>query len=48
MRVGTGAANAPVLALYEGLGFVRVGERSVGDGIAYADLELGSGAARRA
>jgi ribosomal protein S18 acetylase RimI-like enzyme len=38
VRVGTAAANAPALALYEGLGFRRVGERSVGPGLAYVDL----------
>jgi ribosomal protein S18 acetylase RimI-like enzyme len=38
VRVGTAAANAPALALYERLGFRRVGERSVGPGLAYVDL----------
>jgi ribosomal protein S18 acetylase RimI-like enzyme len=38
VRVGTAAGNAPALALYEGLGFRRVGERSVGKGLAYVDL----------
>jgi ribosomal protein S18 acetylase RimI-like enzyme len=38
VRVGTAAANGPALALYEGLGFRRVGERSVGTGLAYVDL----------
>jgi ribosomal protein S18 acetylase RimI-like enzyme len=38
VRVGTAAANAPALALYEGLGFRRVGERPVEPGLAYVDL----------
>ncbi len=36
--VGTGAANAPALALYERRGFVRVAEESVGDGIPFVRL----------
>jgi len=38
VRVGTAAANLPALALYESLGFERVGRRVVGAGIAYVDL----------
>jgi ribosomal protein S18 acetylase RimI-like enzyme len=38
VRVGTAAANGPALTLYERLGFRRVGERSVGPGLAYVDL----------
>ncbi len=37
--VGTGAANAPALALYGRRGYVRVAEESVGDGIAFVRLE---------
>jgi ribosomal protein S18 acetylase RimI-like enzyme len=39
VRVGTGAANAPALALYASLGFGRVSERIVGD-LAYVELCL--------
>jgi ribosomal protein S18 acetylase RimI-like enzyme len=42
VRVGTAAANAPALALYESLGFARVAERTVGDGLAYVDLVIAS------
>ena len=38
VRVGTAAANEPALALYASLGFERVGERTVGDGLAYVEL----------
>jgi ribosomal protein S18 acetylase RimI-like enzyme len=38
VRVGTAAANHPALALYAALGFRRLGERAVGDGLAYVDL----------
>jgi ribosomal protein S18 acetylase RimI-like enzyme len=36
--VSTGAANAPALALYEGAGFARVGERTVPGGVRVVDL----------
>jgi len=38
VRVGTAAANTPALALYASLGFELLGERTVGDGLAYVDL----------
>ncbi|MEN3283400.1 MAG: hypothetical protein V7607_4540 [Solirubrobacteraceae bacterium] len=38
VRVGTGAANLPALALYERLGFRRVGEREPAPGVRYVDL----------
>jgi ribosomal protein S18 acetylase RimI-like enzyme len=38
VRVGTAADNHPALALYAGLGFRRVGERTVGAGLAFVDL----------
>ncbi|TML97278.1 MAG: GNAT family N-acetyltransferase [Actinobacteria bacterium] len=38
VRVGTAAANTPALALYASLGFELVGERTVGDGLAYVEL----------
>jgi ribosomal protein S18 acetylase RimI-like enzyme len=43
VRVGTAAANGPALALYEGLGFRRVGERSVATGLPYVDLVRDAG-----
>lgn len=43
VRVGTASANAPALALYESLGFVRVGERTVGGAIAFTDLRREGG-----
>jgi ribosomal protein S18 acetylase RimI-like enzyme len=36
--VSTGAANAPALALYEGAGFERVGERTVPGDVRIVDL----------
>jgi ribosomal protein S18 acetylase RimI-like enzyme len=36
--VSTGALNAPALALYEGLGFTRVGERTVPGDVLVVDL----------
>ena len=36
--VSTGAANAPAIALYQGLGFVRVGERRVPGDVLVVDL----------
>jgi ribosomal protein S18 acetylase RimI-like enzyme len=36
--VSTGAANAPALALYEGAGFTRAGERDVPGGVRLVDL----------
>jgi ribosomal protein S18 acetylase RimI-like enzyme len=38
VRVGTAAANAPALALYEGLGFRRDREREPVPGLAYIEL----------
>jgi ribosomal protein S18 acetylase RimI-like enzyme len=38
VRVGTGAANAPALALYERLGFRRVDERDPAPGVGYVEL----------
>ncbi len=38
IRVGTAAANEPALELYRSLGFERVGQRKVGDDLAYVDL----------
>lgn len=38
--VSTGAANAPAIALYERLGFVRAGEREVAPGVLLAELSL--------
>lgn len=38
IRVGTASANRPALALYESLGFRRVAQRTVGDGLAYVEL----------
>ena len=38
VRTGTGAANAPALALYTQLGFRRVGEREVAPGVGYVEL----------
>ena len=38
LRVGTAAANRPALALYDSLGFRRVAQRTVGDGLAYVEL----------
>ena len=38
VRVGTAAANLPALALYERLGFRRVGEREPAPGLRYVDL----------
>jgi ribosomal protein S18 acetylase RimI-like enzyme len=40
VRVGTGARNAPALALYERFGFRRVAEREPAPGVAYVDLVL--------
>ena len=39
VRVGTGARNAPALALYERFGFVRVGEHEPAPGLLYVELE---------
>jgi ribosomal protein S18 acetylase RimI-like enzyme len=41
--VSTGAANVPALALYEGAGFVRVGERTVPGGVRVAELRRAAG-----
>lgn len=38
IRVGTAAENRPALELYASLGFERLGQRTVGDGLAYVDL----------
>jgi len=38
VRTGTGAANAPALALYTQLGFRRTGEREVAPGVGYVEL----------
>jgi ribosomal protein S18 acetylase RimI-like enzyme len=38
VRVGTAAANAPAIALYEGLGFRRDREREPAPGVAYVEL----------
>jgi ribosomal protein S18 acetylase RimI-like enzyme len=38
VRVGTGAANAPALALYERLGFRRAGERDPAPGVVWVEL----------
>jgi ribosomal protein S18 acetylase RimI-like enzyme len=38
VRVGTAAANAPALALYERLGFRRVSEREAAPGLAFVEL----------
>jgi ribosomal protein S18 acetylase RimI-like enzyme len=38
VRVGTGAANLPALALYERLGFRRAAEREPAPGVRYVDL----------
>jgi len=38
LRVGTAAANRPALALYDSLGFRRVAQRTVADGLAYVEL----------
>ena len=38
VRTGTGAANAPALALYMQLGFRRAGEREVAPGVGYVEL----------
>jgi ribosomal protein S18 acetylase RimI-like enzyme len=38
VRVGTGAANLPALALYERLGFRRVGGREPAPGLGYVEL----------
>ena len=38
VRVGTAAANAPALALYEGLGFRRVEEREPAPGVVWVGL----------
>lgn len=40
VRVGTAAANAPALMLYESLGFARVRERTVAGGLVYVELCL--------
>jgi GNAT superfamily N-acetyltransferase len=40
VRVGTAAANLPALALYEGLGFRRVGEHAPVPEVAYVTLVL--------
>jgi ribosomal protein S18 acetylase RimI-like enzyme len=39
VRVGTAAANAPALALYEGLGFRRVAESEPAPGVRYLTLK---------
>jgi ribosomal protein S18 acetylase RimI-like enzyme len=38
VRVGTAALNAPALALYERLGFERVGESEPAPGVHYVEL----------
>jgi GNAT superfamily N-acetyltransferase len=38
VRVGTGARNAPALALYEGLGFRRVDDGEPAPGVGYLEL----------
>ena len=38
VRVGTGALNAPALALYEGLGFRRHREREPAPGVRWVEL----------
>jgi ribosomal protein S18 acetylase RimI-like enzyme len=38
VRVGTAAANAPAIALYEGLGFRRDREREPAPGVRYVEL----------
>jgi GNAT superfamily N-acetyltransferase len=38
VRVGTGARNAPALALYEGLGFRRVNDGEPAPGVGYLEL----------
>jgi ribosomal protein S18 acetylase RimI-like enzyme len=38
VRVGTAAANLPALALYERLGFRRVGGREPAPGVGYVEL----------
>ncbi|MDP1849032.1 MAG: GNAT family N-acetyltransferase [Solirubrobacteraceae bacterium] len=45
IRVGTAAANGPALALYAALGFERVRERIVGNGLPYVDLRRPAGEA---
>ena len=38
VRVGTGARNAPALALYERFGFRRLGEREPAPNVGYVEL----------
>ena len=38
VRVGTGARNAPALALYEGLGFRRVDSGEPAPGVGFVEL----------
>jgi ribosomal protein S18 acetylase RimI-like enzyme len=40
VRVGTGARNAPALALYEGFGFRRLDARAPVPGVGYVELVL--------